>query len=167
MAQNLANPKIKQVFVLMLENRSFDHILGFSGLTGTDAATGQPTSINGAGAANSNSYLGIPYPATVQADDIMPFDPGHEFPDVMEQLSSAGIKYNGGSYPAINNGGFVSNYATTKSLGEGGATGNFGEIMKCYDTTNQLPVLSALAKEFAVCDHWFASLPGPTRQDYK
>jgi phospholipase C len=39
--------KIKHVFVLMLENRSFDHMLGFSGLTGTDAATGQPTFIDG------------------------------------------------------------------------------------------------------------------------
>ncbi len=32
---------IKHIFVLMLENRSFDHMLGFSGITGTDAATGK------------------------------------------------------------------------------------------------------------------------------
>jgi phospholipase C len=38
---------------------------------------------------------------------------------------------------------------------------NPGEIMKCY-SPDQLPILTALAKEFAVCDHWFSSMPGPT-----
>ncbi len=36
-----------------------------------------------------------------------------------------------------------------------------GEIMKCY-APEQLPVITTLAREFAVCDHWFSSLPGPT-----
>src|SRR5260370_6178205 len=39
--------RIKHVFVLMLENRSFDHLLGFSQIKGTDAVTGQPTTIEG------------------------------------------------------------------------------------------------------------------------
>jgi len=39
--------KIKHFFVLMLENRSFDHIFGFSAITGKDAVTGLPTQING------------------------------------------------------------------------------------------------------------------------
>src|SRR5919109_1617380 len=38
--------KGEHIFVLMLENRSFDHMLGFSGLTGVDAVTGAPTSAN-------------------------------------------------------------------------------------------------------------------------
>ena len=33
--------------------------------------------------------------------------------------------------------------------------------MKCY-SPDQLPVLSTLAEEFAICDHWHASMPGPT-----
>src|SRR6185503_11052087 len=36
-----------------------------------------------------------------------------------------------------------------------------GEIMRCMDRT-QVPVLAALADEFAVCDSWFSSMPGPT-----
>src|SRR5437868_5194105 len=36
-----AMQNIKHVFVLMLENRSLDHMLGFSGLTGKDAVSGQ------------------------------------------------------------------------------------------------------------------------------
>jgi phospholipase C len=34
---------IKHLFVLMLENRSFDHLLGFADLSGIDAATRGPT----------------------------------------------------------------------------------------------------------------------------
>ena len=32
---------ISNIFVLMLENRSFDHMLGFSGISGTDAVSGK------------------------------------------------------------------------------------------------------------------------------
>ena len=38
-----ASGTITHVFVLMMENRSFDHMLGFAGLSGPDAATGKPT----------------------------------------------------------------------------------------------------------------------------
>ena len=34
-------------------------------------------------------------------------------------------------------------------------------IMRCF-TPEQLPVLTTLAREFAICDQWFSSLPGPT-----
>jgi hypothetical protein len=34
-------------------------------------------------------------------------------------------------------------------------------IMRCF-APNTLPVLTTLAQEFAICDHWFASVPGPT-----
>jgi phospholipase C len=38
----------------MLENRSFDHMLGFSGISGTDAVSGRHTSINGLTSAGSS-----------------------------------------------------------------------------------------------------------------
>jgi phospholipase C len=68
---------IKHVFVLMLENRSFDHLLGFSGITGTDAATGQATSLDGLHGSESNAYNGVTY--TVQhgaPDRVKPPDRG-------------------------------------------------------------------------------------------
>ena len=34
--------------------------------------------------------------------------------------------------------------------------------MKCFDTPTQLPVIYQLAMEFALCDQWFSSMPGPT-----
>lgn len=152
---------IKHVFLLMLENRSFDHMLGYSNITGTDAVTGETTSVTGLQAGYANAYNGTIYPTTPGADLNMPYDPGHEFPDVLEQLGGSGAQYSPNDYPLINNSGFVVDYATTKSSQEGGATSNFGEIMKCY-TQEQLPVLNALARDFALCDMWFSSLPGPT-----
>ena len=86
---NEANPEatIKHVFVLMLENRSFDHMLGFSAISGTDAEDGKPTAIEGLDPNHSNSYEGVIYPVTSPADWSMTVGPGHEFVDVLYQLS--------------------------------------------------------------------------------
>ncbi len=153
---------ITNIFVLMLENRSFDHMLGFSGITGRDAASGQPTTVAGPQAGASNTYQGTRYPAATPASDPMPVDPGHEFVDVVQQLCGAGVQYpSGGPYPPVNNSGFVSDYAVSPTASEGNAKDDFGAIMRCF-TPAQLPVLNALARSFAVCDHWHASIPGPT-----
>jgi phospholipase C len=147
---------IQHVFVLMLENRSFDHMLGFSGIAGTDAATGQPTRINGLTGNESNTFNGQSYPVTEGADFRMPVDPSHEFPDVLLQLCGPHATYaKGGQYPPIDNSGFVASYAAT------GGSGAPGEVMKCYGPA-QLPVLNALAGEFVVCDNWQSPMPGPT-----
>ena len=143
---------IKHAFVLMLENRSLDHMLGFSGITGKDAVNGTNTKINGLTGNETNSGLKVSQPA----DWAMPVDPCHEFPCVVEQLCGAGANYpHGGLYPTIDNSGFVSNYTNN------GGAANPGEIMKCY-SPSQLRVLNALASEFAVCDNWYSSMPGPT-----
>jgi phospholipase C len=147
---------VQHVFVLMLENRSFDHFLGFSQITGTDAETGRPTTVSGLAGRESNTYNGLTFTVTSQADQTMPLDPGHEFTDVLTQLCGPAAVYRpGGTYPAVNNTGFVDSYVKS-----GGAS-NPGEIMKCFGP-GQLPVLTALAREFAVCDGWRASMPGPT-----
>lgn len=181
----------------MLENRSFDHMLGFSGITGTDPVSGEVTSVNGLILAGgsllqlarslhtdtasgivlkqgkhwppppvsvrslfstifSNTYDGQVFPVSEPADFVMPIDPGHEFLDVLLQLCGPGVNYPfGGAYPATVNTGFVDSYVASG----GGASP--GEIMKCY-SPSQLPVLNKLAEEFAVCDNWHASIPGPT-----
>ncbi|QEA39656.1 phosphoesterase [Pistricoccus aurantiacus] len=147
--------KIKHVFVLMLENRSFDHMLGFSGITGTDAATGQPTSLDGLNGSESNSYNGVTYTVQPGAPDRAEHDPSHSFPGVLEQLCGEGTVYvSGQPYPPINNSGFVSVYAKSHPELPNGA-------MRCF-TPDQVPVITALAREFVVCDHWFSSMPGPT-----
>jgi phospholipase C len=156
MPTNHAAATIDHVFVLMLENRSFDHMLGFSGLTGTDAVGGAATTISGLSGTEFNDFEAARFPVTQPADFVMPIDPAHEFKDVLIQLCGPAANYPpGGSYPNVNCGGFVADYAAN------GGNSSRAEIMKCY-AAGQLPVLTALAGEFAVLDNWFSSLPGPT-----
>jgi phospholipase C len=155
-------PAITNVFVLMLENRSFDHMLGFSKIAGIDAVTQKSTTLRGLAGDQSNAYRGQTYTVAPTAPDAMPVDPGHEFVDVVEQLCGTNTAYNpGGPYPPINNSGFVADYVVSPSPDEGNAPSDFGDIMKGF-SPDRLPVLNALAKSFAVCDNWFAAIPGPT-----
>jgi phospholipase C len=149
---------ITNVFVVMLENHSFDNMLAMSGIKGITAAT----------TANNNSYTDNNGNTTVYnvvngAPLSMPSDPGHEFPDTLEQLAGLNANYpGGGPYPSINNSGFASNYATTNTEGNPPPSTDIGDIMACFDTPTQLLTTQQLASQFAVCDHWFSSLPGPT-----
>jgi len=144
---------IEHLFVLMLENRSFDHLFALSGIPGIVAAT----------SGNTNTYDGTVYPFGGGAPDQMPTDPGHEFTDVVEQLCGAGAAFQKGQpYPPVTNSGFVSNYATSKTEGPPPQPGDVGKIMQGIDTPTQSPALYQLATEFVLCDGWHASLPGPT-----
>ena len=145
--------KIEHVFVLMLENRSFDNMFAMSGIPGIVHAT----------TANSNVWNKTVYNVRNGAPESMPTDPGHEFLDVLEQLAGVGAHYPpGGPYPPIHNNGFAANYATTTSEGPTPPAADVGDIMACFTTKTQLPVLYQLATSFAVCDHWYSSIPGPT-----
>jgi phospholipase C len=159
-----AGHSITNVFVLLLENRSFDHMLGFSGITGTEAGSNPPrqTSIQGLEGAEFNGYLGSKYNVGPTFREPIAVDPAHEFIDVLEQLCGVHAVFERGKpYPEINNIGFVSDYARSHTKDEGDAVGNFGQIMESF-RADQLPVLNTLARSFAVCDGWHASLPGPT-----
>jgi phospholipase C len=156
----MAFNQIQHVFVLMLENRSFDHLLGFSGITGMDAGSGLKTTADGLSGKETNSFEGKVAIVSQPADFAMVVDPGHEFPDVLCQLSGPDAKYSpGGHYPPCDNSGFVASYAAACS--KANQQRDPAEIMNCY-SPDQLPVLNALAREFAICDHWHASMPGPT-----
>jgi phospholipase C len=146
---------ITHVFVVMLENHSFDNMFAMSGIPGITAAT----------TSNSNAYDGETYPVQTSAPLGLGSDPGHEFLDVLEQLAGPAACYpSGGPYPAIDNSGFAANYATSRTEGKPtpAPPGHIGDIMACFATPNQLPVLNQLATEFALCDSWHSSLPGPT-----
>jgi phospholipase C len=148
---------IEHVFVLMLENRSFDHMLGLAGIRGIDAATGEQRAVDGL---VGNEFNRLPSGAEIAvgkgADWIMGADPGHEFTHVLEQLCGVGTAYTPGSaYPPINNSGFAASFAA-QDPGRNPAT-----VMQCF-RPEQVPVLVALATSFGVCDRWFSSLPGPT-----
>jgi phospholipase C len=152
--------RIQHVFVLMLENRAFDHMLGFSDLTGVDIDTGEQRSIDGA--KGSNTFHGANVPPSTEADfklDKPPdADPGHEFANTVVALCGEGVTYvDGAPYPQpITNSGFIANYAANSD-----APADPTKIMKCF-SPKRVPIITNLAREFAVCDAWFSSLPGPT-----
>jgi phospholipase C len=98
---------VTHVFVVMLENRSFDSMFAMSGIPGIEVAK----------TTDSNSYGNKTYPVQKGAPLSLPTDPGHEFHDTVEQLCGQGKQKDwkpGGPFPPINNSGFVANYATTK-----------------------------------------------------
>jgi hypothetical protein len=113
---------IKHVFVLMLENRAIDHMLGFSKIIGIDATTGKPTSICGVDVStmfNVNpSAPNIKVPPSEGADFKLSKpqddDLGHEFLDTLVALCGLNATYDSGPYPHIDNSGFIAEYATMK-----------------------------------------------------
>ncbi len=144
----------------MLENRSFDHMLGFSHIQGK-TPSGEITTVDGLTGTEQNSSNGGMIKVSYPADFVAEHDPGHEFPDVQEQLCGSGNKYStptppvGAVDPNIRNSGFVSSYVQKYQPPDPTPP------MKCF-SPEQLPVLVSLAREYAVCDRWFSSMPGPT-----
>jgi phospholipase C len=137
---SLANlRKIDHVVVLMLENRSFDHMLGYLTLE-----AGR-TDVDGLKASMSNSYKGTSYKVRHLTRTALtkPEDPCHGGACIAEQISN-------------NMGGFVSNFAKSRPKAPK------VDIVMGYYTGSDLPVYDHLAREFCVCDRWFASVPGAT-----
>src|SRR3954453_11769003 len=87
------------------------------------------------------------------AEFVLKPDPGHAVMDTNTQLFS-----NPNGPPAVGqaNAGFIWSYSQRNPPPPDAAS-----IMKCFDPA-RLPVLTALAREFALCDAWFSSVPGPT-----
>jgi phospholipase C len=153
-------PVVDKIFVLMLENRSFDHVFGLSGMRG-HTPDGAPTVVDGAPAgshSNIDPFDHSSHPVTGGADFSLKgvdADPGHEFDNTVVALCGNGVTYPATHvYPPIDNSGFVANYRDTGSSTP-------GRIMRCFEP-ERMPVLHQLAREYAVCDAWFSSLPGPT-----
>jgi phospholipase C len=160
---------VEHIVALVLENRSFDHMLGFlyadsgnvspatkqpyEGLTGNESnpdATGTAVAVSALTAEKANLYF------TPGAD------PGEGFLATNAQL------FGNSSPPAgvsATNTGFVTDFAATlKGIDAHrpiipGTTAP--DIMGIF-TPELLPVLSGLARGFAVCDHWFSSVPTET-----
>ena len=138
---------LKHIVVLMMENRSFDHMLGalkkqdprINGLTGTESNLD-----------TSNEPAKVQPLAQFQSQ--LDPDPDHHFPAVHKQL------YGGATAPpaAPTMGGFVqSYYDQRKDI-------NHSRQIMFYFPPDKLPVLTTLARSYAVFNGWFSSIPGPT-----
>jgi phospholipase C len=142
---------VEHFIVLMLENRSFDHMLGFSGIKGIDGLSGQEFNF-----ANATDATDGKFTVTPDAAQVMTPDPPHEFEDIKMQLTGR----RDGDYSVrtnIKNNGFIRSYRESADH----IPPNPQRVMNCFNERT-LPILTTLAKNYAVCDRWFASLPGPT-----
>ncbi len=148
--------QIDHVVVLMLENRSFDSMLGklypaslgFDGLVGNESnndANGTAVPIWNSAGTDSIS-MSVPDP-----------DPGELWVDMNMQLFGTAAVPDPAQVPTMS--GFVRNYLAQNAVVPG--TYDPKSVMHFY-TPEQVPVISKLARQFAVCDRWFASAPCQT-----
>jgi phospholipase C len=139
--------RLKHLVVLMMENRSFDHMLGSLKAVDSriDGVTGQLSNPDTTGA------LVKPQPLADFQGQLDP-DPDHHFPAVDLQI------FDGDTSPSrvANMQGFVKSYFNQQR-----DVGHSQKIMYYFSQDN-LPVLTTLALQFAVFNRWFASIPGPT-----
>ncbi len=157
-------PGIDHLVVVMLENRSFDNILG---TLYQDAApsfflpAGSPTRFDGLRAGLSNpsnvgffngdppQYVSVKVPAA--SSTVPDPDPNETFANVSYQLFGPDPPSPQPRWPMQ---GFLINYATT-------TTGDPTQVLQCH-SPEQVPVLAQLARSYAVSDAWFASVPSQT-----
>jgi hypothetical protein len=146
------------VVVLMLENRSFDHLFGYLGI-GDGLQKGPGVNYLRAGDDATTPFTsrrGGDYTAIGQG-------PSHSLKETNMQLFGVTkpTPAVAAQPPALN--GFVSSFRTALSydLKRQPTSSELQQVMNCFDPV-QLPVLSTLAKSFVLCDRWFADVPGPT-----
>jgi phospholipase C len=139
---------LKHIVVLMMENRSFDHMLG--------ALMAQDNRIDGVSNNFSNPDMNgdpiVEQPLAEFQSQLDP-DPDHHFPGVDLQIFG-GVPPGPGR--VANMQGFVKSYYQQQQ--------NVAQSHKImyYFPPKKLPVLTGLATQFAVFNGWFASIPGPT-----
>jgi phospholipase C len=144
------NP-IKTIVILVQENRSFDHMLGWmkslnpeiEGVTGLESNPISTTDPNSTRIQFSNKS---PY--------IVESDPPHSFQAIYEQIFGAPISDPPVDYQVPTMEGFVQVTNNDEKQREA--------VMNGYEP-DSLPVLKELVNRFGVCDRWFASLPSSTQ----
>jgi phospholipase C len=156
-----ALPPIDCVVVLMLENRSFDHLFGkWPGVAGVaqGSFSNRPAPLTPPGPANLPIAAGQPALFSVTQGQ----GPGHSLNDTNVQLFARKVVPAGAALEPPDDRGFVMNYRSSLATdGFAGAGVDLSAVMQTF-VPGQLPALSALAESFVLCDQWYAEVPGPT-----
>jgi phospholipase C len=161
---------IEHVVVVMFENRSFDNLLGwlydnqtnppkfnipsqtpptFEGLTVNTFSNQINSTAPPVFAARPTSA----WPSCPNRNQVPTPDPNEEFENVTTQIYG---KSSPGPGDPPNMSGFLQDYSTTDA-----GPNSAGQIMQSYGP-EEANVINDLARSFAVCDHWFASVPSQT-----
>jgi phospholipase C len=169
------------IVVMLFENRSLDNVLGhlygpgdgktFDGVIGKDLSNPIP-----AWAEHGADRHVVPYTVATDMDSPNP-DSGEEYYHTNTQLYGVLDDHNRfqigeavtapwnapppGAVPAMD--GFVADYISTFT-GETGRQPTYEEYAQIMTgcTPEQLPVLSGIARDFGVFDHWFCEVPSQT-----
>jgi phospholipase C len=151
---------VKHIVVLMMENRSFDQMLGFLDNEEPFKAEG----LAGVSSAKPNFHPpkgeyapfewgpGETVPKTPPGHKPKILDPCHSPNCVADQLDEG-------------NTGFVRNFAATRKDENGNPVELAPEYLKVpmgHFGAQHLPVYHHLARNFCVCDAWHSSIPGDT-----
>ncbi|HLH52544.1 MAG TPA: alkaline phosphatase family protein [Verrucomicrobiae bacterium] len=141
--------QIETIIVLMFENRSFDHLMGYLSLPPYN----RPVEGLLQAAGFTCDYNGFEYPLfrLGNPDQKLRDDPPHERPDIGTQLDPDGDY----SYSMK---GFVRSYAQLHGVDPGDQPMVVG-----YYTAEDVPATHFFASNYGICDHWFAAIPTGTQ----
>jgi len=134
----------------MMENRSFDHFLGWLKQNNSDIEGITGNEFNHYNASDPNSPI---VKVNQNGYDRAPYDPGHGFDDTAEQIYGFIPDPTKKETPKMN--GFAQNAIYTKHMKDPKNT--FSMF-----TSSTASIINGFATDFAVFDQWFCSLPGPT-----
>ena len=145
------------IIVVMMENRSFDHLLGYLSLP----EYGGRAEVDGLQQGMKNTLLGVDYPVyhLPSAYTKLPADPPHERPDITIQILNTATP-NGAiaTKPPYPMDGFVHSYSVKNHV-----DANNPPIPMGYHVGGELPAADFFANQYCICDRWFASIPTGTQ----
>ena len=164
----MALKDIEHIVVVMMENRSFDNLLGWlydeNNRPAFNIPDQQPPTFEGL---KPNIYYNELNGKRIYASHPPTAWPPANNPNVVptpdphEEFQYATVQIFGTATPAPNAqadmSGFLSDYSAPDAGGPDGA----GQIMQSFGPADA-NVINDLARNFAVCDHWYASVPSET-----
>jgi phospholipase C len=150
----MALQDIETIVIVILENRSFDHMVGYLSLPSANP----PMPVDGL--RDDPAWLAAQANKASQGQPIAPYklmggiqamlDPPHDLPAITGQIDTPAA-----FQPPAKMGGFVQSY-------EGKNPDNKQLVMGWYGA-DAVPTFDFLARNFAICDNWFSSLPTGTQ----
>lgn len=144
---------IKTVVVLVQENRSFDHMLGWMNTLNQEINGPTGNESNPLPASDSNSENIIFFgDKSLYVDP----DPGHSIQDIFEQIF--GVPWSedvASKKPEPTMQGFAQNAERIQK--------GMSEVVMNGFKPDAVPVYKELMAEFGVCDRWFAAVPASTQ----